>query len=126
MNAAYVDSSAIVAIAFEELGWPEVEQRLGQFDDLWSSNLLEAEIRAAYRREQREFRPEILMGVRWVIPDRRLTREISMVVGSGYVKGADLWHLATALYAADDPGELTFITLDERQAEVARALGFRE
>ena len=43
-------------------------------------------------------------------------REISMVVGSGYVKGADLWHLATALYAADDPGELTFITLDERQS----------
>ena len=61
MSAAYVDSSAIVAIAFEELGWPEVEQRLGQFDDLWSSNLLEAEIRAAYRREQREFRPEILI-----------------------------------------------------------------
>ena len=125
MSAAYVDSSAIVAIAFEELGWPEVEQRLGQFDDLWSSNLLEAEIRAAYRREQREFRPEILIGVRWVIPDRRLTREISMVVGSGYVKGADLWHLATALYMTPDPAEVTFITLDERQAEVARTLGFR-
>ena len=126
MSAAYVDSSAIVAIAFEELGWPEVEQRLGQFDDLWSSNLLEAEIRAAYRREQREFRPEILMGVRWVIPDRRLTREISMVVGNGYVKGADLWHLASALYLTPDLREVTFITLDERQAEVARALGFRE
>ena len=124
MSAAYVDSSAIVAIAFEELGWPEVEQRLGQFDDLWSSNLLEAEIRAAYRREQREFRPEILIGVRWVIPDRRLTREISMVVGSGYIKGADLWHLATALYMTPDPTEVTFITLDERQAEVARTLGF--
>ncbi len=124
MSAAYVDSSAIVAIAFEELGWPKVEQRLGQFDDLWSSNLLEAEIRAAYRREQREFRPEILIGVRWVIPDRRLTREISMVVGSGYIKGADLWHLATALYMTPDPTEVTFITLDERQAEVARTLGF--
>ena len=126
MNAAYVDSSAIVAIAFEELGWAEVEQRLGQFDDLWSSNLLEAEIRATYRREQKEYKPDVLIGVRWAIPDRPLTREISMVVSAGYVKGADLWHLATALYAVEYPGELTFITLDERQAEVARTLGFRE
>ena len=52
-----------------------------------------------------------------------LTSEISMVVEAGYLRGADLWHLASALYLTPDPKEVTFITLDERQAEVARGLG---
>ena len=43
----------------------------------------------------------------------------------GYVRGADLWHLACALYVAASPGELTFLTLDERQRTVAKALGFK-
>ena len=125
MSAAYVDSSAIIAIAFKELGWADVERRLSQFDDLWSSNLLEAEIRATFKREQREYTPRVLDGVRWVIPDRPLTREVSVAISAGYVKGADLWHLAAALYAADDTEELAFVTLDERQGEMASVLGFR-
>lgn len=32
--------------------------------------------------------------------------------------------LATALYLAPDPSELTFLTLDQRQQRVAAALGF--
>jgi hypothetical protein len=41
------------------------------------------------------------------------------------VRGADCWHLATALYLAPDPGELTFVTLDAHQQSVAKSLGFR-
>ena len=59
-----------------------------------------------------------------VFPPRTLGPEITRVLEAGYVRGADCWHLATALYLAPDPSELTFITLDERQGAVAKALGF--
>lgn len=125
MSAAYVDSSAIVAIAFEERRWGEVDRQIGAFDNLWASNLLEAEVRAAYARTGIAFDVKVLSGMRWIIPDRPLTSEISMVTKTGYVKGADLWHLVTALYMTPDPSQVAFITLDERQGELARALGFR-
>ena len=41
------------------------------------------------------------------------------------LRGADLWHVATALYIFDEPSEVTFLTLDRRQGEVAGALGFQ-
>ncbi len=39
-------------------------------------------------------------------------------------RGADLWHLACALWIAPDARGLAFVTLDKRQREVARKLGF--
>ena len=125
MTTAYVDSSVIVAIAFGEHGQTDSERHLKQFDDLRSSNLLEAEVRAAFLRTKRRFDAQILSGIRWVIPDRSLTHEISRVVEEGYVKGADMWHLATALHMAANPTEVTFVTLDVQQRGVARSLGFR-
>ena len=125
MPTAYIDSSAIVAIAFAEPGKIKVARQLEEFSDVWSSNLLEAEVRAMYSRVGEPFDFDSLANINWIFPDRTLTLEISMVVEAGYVRGADMWHLATALYMTPDPREVTFITLDERQAEVARALGFR-
>ena len=66
----------------------------------------------------------LLDELEFVIPTRSLGAEIIRVLDAGYVRGADCWHLATALYLAPDPGELTFVTLDVRQREVAKALGF--
>jgi len=43
----------------------------------------------------------------------------------GYLRGADLWHLATALYITEDPAQITFMTLDKSQQAVASKLGFR-
>jgi hypothetical protein len=40
-------------------------------------------------------------------------------------RGADCWHLATALYLSPDPSALTFLTLDLAQRHVAKALGFQ-
>lgn len=42
----------------------------------------------------------------------------------GYLRGADLWHLACALYLVEDPPEISFVTLDDRQRTVAAGLGF--
>ena len=43
---------------------------------------------------------------------------------AGYLRGADLLHMATALYAAGDGREMAFLTLDHRLSEVAQTLGF--
>jgi len=40
------------------------------------------------------------------------------------LKGADLWHLACAVFLAANPRELVFLTLDQRQKTVAAKLGF--
>lgn len=125
MAFAYVDTSCLVAIAFDERGATALARRLGTFDDLLSSNLLEAELRAAFLREGVEEDPAILGAVSWIVPDRPLSGEITAVLNAGHVRGADCWHLATALYVAEDPEELSFLTLDSRQRVVAAALGFR-
>jgi hypothetical protein len=39
-----------------------------------------------------------LAGVSWILPDRRLTAEIQRVLDVHPLRGADLWHVATALY----------------------------
>ena len=94
MKLAYVDTSCLVAIAFDEPGAGEVARRLARFDRLLSSNLLEAELRS----------------------DR--------ITSLGYLNGADLWHLACALFLAPQTGDLAFLTLDRRRGEVAVRLGF--
>lgn len=128
MSAAFVDTSCLAALALRERGSEAVQRRLARFDLLAASPLLEAELRASFRREGLEADARIapwLASVRWVIADRTLSPEIDAVLSTGYLRGADCWHLATALFLSPDPSELTFLTLDARQGEVARALGFR-
>jgi hypothetical protein len=102
-----------------------VVKELQRYDTLVASNFLEAELRSALLREGVEGDPEILRGIAWILPDRPLDGEIRQALRHGYLRGADLWHLASALYLAEDPTELTFLTLDQRQKEVAEGLGFR-
>ncbi len=124
MAIAYVDTSWLVAIAFAERGGAARSRRLDEFEEIVSSNLLEAELRSAFARERVEMPADFLSTFSWVIPDRPLNAEITRVLGAGYVRGADCWHLATALYLADQPRAISFLTLDDRQKDVAGALGF--
>lgn len=124
MSFAYVDTSCLVAIAFGERGATTLRHRLERFDDLFASNLLEAELRASFHREGVDDDPGFLRALSWVVPDRPLSAEIAGVLEAGYIRGADCWHLATALYLAGDPRALTFLTLDERQRTIATTLGF--
>ena len=125
MNAAYVDASALVAVAFHEGEAAAVADRLRSYDRLYSSNLLEAEVRSACARENRALEPAFLDRMEWLFPDRPLESEIERVLAGGYLPGADVWHVATALYAFPRPHDVTFVTLDERQQAVAAELGFR-
>lgn len=123
-TAAYVDTSCLVAVALGEPGADEMAAELQDFSELFSSNLLEAELRSVFRREEVEGGGHFTTWLTWILPDRALGAEIERVLDAGCARGADAWHLATALYLVEDPGELPFVTLDARQAELAGALGF--
>ena len=125
MSVAYVDSSVLLAIALRDPGWEELPARLVGFSSVRSSNLLESEVRSAYAREGRPFDEDTLSSVEWVFPDRSLRPEIEKALSAGYLRGADLHHVATALYMAREPESVAFVTLDKQQGKVAAALGFR-
>lgn len=124
MTVGYIDSSCLVAVAFGESGYEDLAARMESIDQLYASNLLEAELRAAFHREGIAAGRSILGGISWVMPDRPLSEEISAVLAAGYLRGADLWHLACALYLSPDPAELVFLTADRQQAGVAAIIGF--
>lgn len=126
MRVAYVDTSCFVAVTMGEPGSAGLQRKLAGFDGLFSSNLLEAELTSAMARERVAADPDLLDSINWVMPDRPLRSEIARVLQAGYVRGADCWHLATAIYLAETPAAISFLSLDERQRTVARKLGFRE
>ena len=123
-RSAYVDTSAMLAIALAEPNAAAMSRRLASFTLMVSSNLLEAEMRSAMAREGSELDAAMLGHIQWVMPTRPLTPEIAAALRAGYLRGADLWHLASALYAARAMPALAFITLDRRQQTVAASLGF--
>lgn len=125
MKIAYVDSSCLVAIALEEVDHQEVAAWLYGFDRLYSSNLLEAELRSAIAREEVETPADrLLSAINWVYPSRPLTPELKWVLEKGSLRGADLWHLACAIDLRETAKEISFLSLDVKQVEVAGSLGF--
>jgi hypothetical protein len=124
VSLAYLDTSCLVALAFDEPEAGELVERLPTFKRLISSNLLEAEYRAALERERVSGGESLLTWVTWLQPDRPLTAELRRALSFGYLRGADLWHLGCALFLRAELPGLAFLTLDQRQGDVARALGF--
>jgi hypothetical protein len=125
LKLAYVDSSCVVAICFGEPGYERVVNQLDRFDRLLASNLMEAELRAALVREGAGNREaDLLAGFTWIYPNRPLTAEYRRILAAGPLRGADLWHLACALFLAPEARDLAFLTLDQQQQAVARELGF--
>jgi hypothetical protein len=59
-----------------------------------------------------------------LFPVRSLRSEYERVLRVGYLAGADLWHLACALYLGENAVLPVLISCDHRQREVARTLGF--
>ena len=128
MKAAFLDTSVMAAILFEEPGSPELFGIVSGLESLYASDLLEAEIRSAAAREgiDPQAVDRALLKLKWIHPDRSLTQELKQAVSTGiFLRGADLWHLACALYLAGDPSSMPFVTLDGAQAQAAARLGFQ-
>ena len=124
MSACYLDTSVLAGIAFGEPVAERFAVALGRFNRLLSSSLLEAELRAVFQREGEAFEENVIAGIDWILPTRPLSVELAAALAAGDLRGADLWHVATALYVSPQPESLTFATLDVEQARVASALGF--
>ncbi len=124
MSAVYVDTSVLAGIAFGEPAADRFALALNRFERLLSSNLLEAEMRAVFQREGAPFEDDVVAGIEWILPNRPLSLECERALGAGHLRGADLWHVATALYVSPQPDNLTFATLDVEQGRVTSALGF--
>ncbi len=125
MNVAFVDSSVIVALAFNEGSTPALRERLSSFDALYASPLLEAEYLSACRRENVGPDTRWLDALEYVLVRRSLRHEIHRTLAAGSARGADCHHLATASYLAPSSEQLTFLTADSRQQALAQSLGFR-
>ncbi len=118
----------MAAILFEEPSSTDLLRILSGLESIYASGLLEAEMRSAAFRKGLDTRlvEAELLKVKWIHPDRALTQEIKQIVSNGiHLRGADLWHLACALYFAGNPAAIPFMTLDEPQAQAARRLGFQ-
>ena len=127
MSAAYLDSSFLLAILLGELRARSLQTLLERFDDLVAGDLLVAETLATAAREDLDL--ELLVpaieAVDLVLPDRSLEPEMLEILRHGRLRGADLWHLACALYVAGDAREaLSFLSRDAPQRRLARLLGF--
>jgi hypothetical protein len=86
-----------------------------------------AELLAAFNRERRPLAEAdpMLDAVSLIATSGSLVAECTQVLELGYLRGAELWHLATAVFVAGSHrDELLFISLDDRQRGQAKKLGF--
>jgi hypothetical protein len=125
LKAAYIDTSLLIGLRFQKSA-PATIRKIRQYE-LFSSELLIAEVLAFGKRESIEqgLLWKAFKGLSWVIPESSISEECRRVVQCGYVRGDDLWHLACACYLSPAAGELAFLTLDERQRDLATQLGFK-
>ncbi|MCE2398496.1 MAG: PIN domain-containing protein [Gemmatimonadetes bacterium] len=120
----YMDTSAIVSLAFDDEDAERVVRALQGVSRLVSSNLLEAELRSARNRRGFAFPDALVSALHWIHPRRPLTGEFRVATRAGSLRGADLWHVASALYLSPTASDLAFVTMDFDQAKVAARLGF--
>ena len=123
---AYVDTTAVLPIAFrEEPAGTSVQRRLDSFPHLLSANLLETELRTAFKYEGQDFDNASISNINWILPNRRMDAEMTAVLEIAYLSPIRVWHLTTAMFFRDVlQSDLAFITLEEEQETVARELGF--
>jgi len=127
LTVAYLDTSALLAIVFGEAEASAVRRVLRGVDRVVSGDLLVAEALAAAARETMELASLAapLEAVSLILPDRSLEPEMREVLEAGPLRGADLWHLACALFLAGaERSSLSFVSRDRTQRRVARELGF--
>lgn len=125
----YLDTSAWIAWKFGQTGQEKFLEIDFEKDTVIASPLLVSEYVAFLGREKllTETRFEDELGfIHWIYPSDPLFQESLECVRAYAVKGADLHHLATALwFSQDSRDELYFLTCDHQQEAAAKKLGFQ-
>lgn len=127
MKVYYIDTSAFLAVLFEEGPSRELIKLMESDTEILSSSLIEAEVLATLKRENVPLSDavSVLERVSLVFPDRSLQKELTQLLEKQYCRGADSFHIATALYLDPHAADLIFVSLDEKQNQGARLMGFR-
>jgi hypothetical protein len=125
MKIAYLDTSLLIRMKFETPARREI-RKVEQYEAFFSSELLYAEAMAFGSREKLDasFVIRAIQGISWILPDRPLAEEMQQIITYGYIRGADLWHLACARYFSPDPSQISLLTRDARQRKIAEEIGF--
>lgn len=127
MRAAYVDTSFLLAIVFAEPRSQTLRRVLRRFAQLFSSDLLVAEALSAAEREGVETAvvAPAIESISLVLPPRTLEPEAREALTHGHIRGADLWHVACAMFLAGrERSEVAFLSRDVAQRKLAGRLGF--
>lgn len=127
MQALYIDSSALMALLFKQSDHINIKKIMINANELISSNLIIAECFSACTREKFDkiLCWEFLQEISMVIPESKLQLELEKVFHCGYLRGANAYHLACALYLDNNTQELGFLSRDQNQCLVAQQLGFK-
>ncbi|MBN2529790.1 MAG: PIN domain-containing protein [Deltaproteobacteria bacterium] len=126
MKIGYIDTSVLVAMAFDDAGGSFIGRFVKTFDRLYSSSLLEAEFFSAAKRENKLAEAaQFIRPVRFVYPDINLTRYHRQVLNESPIEGSALYHLSCALYLFQRPQDVFFLSLHPPQAALAARLGFQ-
>ena len=78
-----IDSSTLVAIAFNEPSASILIETIVECEKVFFSSFLEAKIQSAFARESVEFLESWLSGAGWTLLDRPLTNELAIVLDTG-------------------------------------------
>ena|SRR3989338_8083734 len=127
MNVIYIDTSVLVSLFLEDSAEnAHFSRLLKEADEVVSSVLIEAEFLSVLHREKVGIATGIdyLKQISLVIPDRSIAKELGTVFSKAYVRGADAFHLACALYLDPKASEIKFLTADKQQQKAAQSLGF--
>lgn len=125
----YLDTSAWIAWKFEQTGQNLFKRVSLAEDTVVSSTLLAAEYIAFLKRIEKlnvvRFEEELGF-ISWLYPASPLLDRCLEGVKDTALKGADLYHLATALWFTDGLNdEIEFLSCDIDQRRAAKALGFK-
>jgi len=124
----YLDTSAWVAWKFAQKGQEVFAKVSLPKDTVISSPLLASEYIACLKRENRLNITRIedeLEFIHWVYPTEPLYASSLRCVREATLRGADLFHLATAYWFAEGmTKELHFLSCDTDQRRAASKLGF--
>lgn len=123
MTWIYIDSSVVVASLFDEL--PNNKKIWGSSDNFLSSFILESEVLSTAKREglDLDLVKKELKKISFVRTESLLA-QLTEIFKVGYLRGADAFHLATAMWIQGKHSGLKFYTLDKRQIAIASMFGF--